>query len=86
MHPLQLTGRAWGHQFVNWNSAQAHGAIATTDKGEVSPNVCQGCNCENSRNNVKFKTQVACDSTIGWGQAEPAQTQGLSLRPVMRST
>ena len=33
MHPLQLTGRAWGHQFVNWNSAQAHGAIATTDRG-----------------------------------------------------
>ena len=60
MHPLQLTGRAWGHQFVNWNSAQAHGAIGTADRGGVSPNVCGGCHCENSRNNAKFKTQVAC--------------------------
>ena len=21
MHPLQLTDRDWGHQFVNWNAA-----------------------------------------------------------------
>ena len=28
-------------------------------QGEVSPNVCEGCHCEHSRNNVKFTPTIA---------------------------
>ena len=35
---------------------------------------------------LKVKEAEEKDGTLGWGQAEPAQTQGLSLRPVMHST